>query len=135
MITRENLNKIHELTKAITTAQDHASELIRIAQDRHNDRTHKLEREGKKIELTEKVLWDEVYYHPLGAGSQAGKILTKEHPEVFEAYKKGDMASVELKKYCALELDVDYTKLSLSDYLKLTEGMFTLLIEENNGKK
>jgi hypothetical protein len=132
-MNRETLNELHRLTEEVRTATDVASEQMRIVKDRFADKTHKLVREGKEIELTEKVLWDEVFY--LGVNCEAGKLLQKEHPEVFEAYKKQDETANTLKKFCVTELGVDYTKLTLSDYLKITEGLFSLLIEESKGEK
>lgn len=126
--TRETIIELRALTQKVADAKEHASELLRIAQDRHNDKVHTLVREGKEIQLKEKTLWDEVFY--LGTGSQAGKILAKEHPEVFEAYKAQDVAADELKKFCILELGVDYTHMTLSDYLHLTETMFAFMLKE-----
>jgi len=127
-MTRENLNKLHELTKAVNDAKETASELLRTAQDRFKQRTHKLMREGKEIELTEKVLWDEVFY--MGPTCQAGQILQTVHPEIFEGYKKQDEAANELKKFTIVELGVDYTALTLSDYLAVTESLFELMLAE-----
>lgn len=128
MFTRENLNKLHELTKAVSDAKELSSELLRTAQDRFKHRKHKLMREGKEIELTEKVLWDETFY--LGTGCEAAKILTTIHPEVFEAYKAQDHAASELKKFSIVELGLDYSQLTLSDYLKATESLFELMLKE-----
>lgn len=126
-INQERLDRIHELTDEISKAKDHASELLRIAKDRFSDKKHKVMREGKEIEVTEKILWDEVFY--IGPASDAGKILQKEHPEVFEAYRKQDQAANELKKFTITELGIDYTQMTLSDYLKLTEGVYDYLME------
>jgi hypothetical protein len=128
MFTRETLNQLHALTKAVQDAKDYASELLRTAQDRSKHVTHKLEREGKEIELTEKVLWDEVFY--LGPASQAGDILRKAHPEVFDAYKKQDTAAQELKKFAIVELGMNMEALTLSDYIKATEGLVELMLAE-----
>lgn len=131
-MTRENLDKLHALTKAVNDAKETASELLRTAQDRFKQRTHKLVREGKEIELTEKVLWDEVFY--MGPECEAGKLLQTVHPEIFEGYKKQDEAANELKKFTIVELGVDYTALSLSDYLMLTESLFNLMLDERGNK-
>ncbi|HBT75062.1 TPA: hypothetical protein DEB29_03620 [Candidatus Wolfebacteria bacterium] len=128
MITRENLNKLHELTEAVNTAKENASELLRTAQDRFKDKTHKIDREGKEIEIAEKTMWLEVFH--LGPACESGKILQKEYPEVFEAYQAQEVASLELKKFCISEIGVDYTQLTLSDYLRLTESLFSLLLNE-----
>jgi hypothetical protein len=128
MITRKNINKYFELTKAVTDAEDFASELLRTAQDRNKHRTHKIEREGKEITVTEKVLWDEVFY--LGVGSQAGKFMMTLYPDLFEAYRKQDQAAAELKKFGVLELGLDHSKMKVSDFIKLTEGLLDLLLVE-----
>lgn len=141
MLTREKLDKLHELSDAVEAQQELASELMRTAKDRsvHEEedengevkkieKEYELEREGKKITLKESVLWSEVFY--LGVKSQAGDILKAQYPEVFEAYKKQDECVQTLKTFCIQELGVDYSKLTLSDYLRLTEGLFSLLIEE-----
>ena len=128
MITRENINELRRLTKAVDTAAETASELLRTAQDRFKMRTHKLKRDGKEIELTEKVLWEEVFY--IGLKSEAGQLLQTFHPEVFEAYGAQDRAAVELKKFSIVELGFDCTRLTLSDYLEVTENLFELMLSE-----
>jgi len=125
---RNTLTKLHEITKKVNEAKELTAELLRTAQDRYNDRLHKCDREGRSVELKEKVLWDEVFY--LGPNCQAGKILTKEHPEVFNAFAEQEKLAEELKKFCLLELGVDYTALTISDYLKMTEQLFELMLGE-----
>jgi hypothetical protein len=132
MITRDKLNELNILTKKVNDAKEQASELLRIAQDRFNDKTHKVEREGKTVELTEKTLWDEVFY--LGTASQAAKILQKEHPEVFEKYREQDVAALELMKFAKAELGINYKEITLADYLQMTEQLFSLLISEHNNE-
>jgi len=133
MFTRENLKQLHDLTQKVNDTKEMSSDLLRTAQDRFKNRTHKLTREGKEIELTEKVLWDETFY--LGVGCQAGKLLKTLHPEVFEAYRNQDEAAAELKKFSIVELGLDYSQLTLSDYLKATESLFELLITEHENAK
>jgi hypothetical protein len=127
---RKQLEQLHILTEQVERQQELASELLRTAQDRHNHEVHKLMRDGAEIELQEKVLWDETFY--LGKDCEAGKLLASLHPEVFEAYIKQDDYALELKKFCIMELGVDYSKLSLSDYLRLTEALIDLKISEKN---
>lgn len=127
-MTREVLNKLHKLCEQIKESKELSSELLKTAQDRHNMRTHKLMRDGKEVELIEKVLWDEVFY--LGPKCQAGEILGKHHPEVFKAYKAQDQVADELRKFCITELGMDYSGMTISDYLRLTEFMFELLLKE-----
>ncbi len=128
MLTREKLQKLNELTGAVDSLKELSSELLRTAQDRFNHRLQKIEREGKEIEVKEKVLWDEVWH--LGDNCPAGRVLAGLHPEVFEKFVELDKASEELKKFCIVELGVDYTQMTLKNYLDLTKDMFELLLSE-----
>lgn len=128
MITRETLTRLYLLDDAVKHETEIVSELIRTAQDRFGTRTHKIERAGKTIDITEKVLWEETYH--LGAGCEAGKILKKEHPEVFSAISRQDFAAKELKVFCATELGLDFTRATLADYLRLMEGVFDMAVKE-----
>lgn len=131
-MTREILDELHRLSDGVNKEADIASELLRTAQDRGNHIKHKLTREGKEVEIAEKNLWDEVWY--LGPKCQAGEILEKKYPEVFKAYRKQNSAADELKKFCVVNLGVNFEKLTLSDYLRLSEELFKLLIDEREKK-
>lgn len=128
MITRDKINTLRELTAKVAECMETASELLRTAQDRHGARVHKITRDGKEIELKEKVLWDEVFY--IGRKSQAGQFLEQLHPEVFQAYSAQDQAAAELKKFGVVELGFDPTRLTLSDYLEITEQLFEVMLAE-----
>jgi len=133
MISRNEIEKLKSLLKEIQEQKVITSELLRTAQDRFNHVSHKLTRDGKEIELTEKVLWQEVFL--LGSGCQAAGILRQAHPEVFEAYDKQEKLAVELKKFTISELGMDYSAMTLADYVNLTEGIFALLMEEYKAKE
>lgn len=131
---REHLNKLHELTQKVNEKKELASELLRTAKDRYGDRVIKdvPRPEGKKADIKESILWQEVFH--LGLGCEAGKVLQEKHPEVFDAYAQQDKASKELHEFCRLELDLDYTQLTLSDYLRMTEQLFNLLLDERESE-
>jgi hypothetical protein len=133
MITREKIAKLKELTEETTRISEVISESIRTAQDRYNNVIEKVEREGVIVEIPRKALWEEVFY--MGLGCQAAGILRKHHPEVFEAYEEQEKAGNALKAFTVNELRVDFTRLRLSDYLMMTEGMFDLLWSERTGEK
>lgn len=133
MITREKLHTLQKLTNETTKQSEIISEAIRTAQDRYNHVMEKVERDGEVVEISRKVLWDEVFY--MGLGCQAASILKKHHPEVFDAYAAQEKAAAELKAFTVTQLDVDFTKLRLSDYLDLTESMFDLMWSERTGEK
>lgn len=127
-MTRDTLNKLHELTDAVNEAKELASELLRTAQDRYKHRTHTITRAGNEIQISEHSLWEEVFH--LGTQSDSAKILKEFHPEVFDAYQKQEVAAVALRTFCLAELGVDYTQLTLSDYLRVTEELYALMQSE-----
>jgi len=124
------LTKIHELTNAVAEAEKIASEHLRVAQDRYSERKHTLERGGKQVEVEERHLWEEVFQ--LGKTGDAYEILKREHPVVFDTYALQDKLAAELKAYTATELGVDMAKLTLADYLRLTEELFDLMMTERS---
>lgn len=133
MITREKIAELRKLTEETTRISEVISENIRTAQDRYNNVEESVERDGVMVKITRKALWEEVFY--MGLGCQAAGILRKHHPEVFEAYEQQEKAGTALKAFTVNELGVDFTRLRLSDYLMLTEGMFDLLWSERTGEK
>lgn len=130
MFNAEKLEKLHQLTADVQKYAEIASEQKKTATARTGDRKHKVKRpDGSMSTLTENIMWEEVYL--LGENSESGKILTKRYPEVFEAFAKQQQNADELKKFCMLEFGIDYTRMTISDYLKLTEAMFEYLLEKN----
>jgi len=132
-ITRDTITELHRLTGNTITAEATASEILRTAQDRFNHVEETFVREGKTITVKRKVLWDEVFL--LGAGgNQAAEILSNLHPEVFAAYKLQEGAAGDLQKFVSLEMGIDMKAMRISDYMKLTEGMIDLKLDERDNK-
>jgi hypothetical protein len=127
-ITREKLSTIFELSEKLDKATEHASELLRTAQDRFNEAEETFEREGQQVTVKRSVLWQEVFY--LGHNCEAAEILKKNHQDVFDAYLEQGKIADQLRDFCVTELSVDYTKMKLSDYLKLVEEMIDLKASE-----
>lgn len=132
MITRESIKALRDTSDDLRAQKELASELLRTAQDRFGHQEVEIERDGKTIALTEKVLWEEVFL--MGTSCQAGTILKKAHPEVFEAFEDQDRKAGKLKEISVKELGVDYTQMTLSDYVALMEGMFALLLSERDSQ-
>ena len=130
MITRPKILKLKELTEEVQTTLELASELLKTAQDRAGHKKHKVTRGGKTHEVPESALWEEVFQLNLAGAKEATTILNKEHPEVFEAFKKQNEAADELKAFSMRELGVDHTRMTLSAYIQITEGMISLMMRE-----
>ena len=129
-ITRPKILKLKELTENVQTTLDLASELLKTAQDRYGHRKHPVERGGVKSEVPESALWEEVFQLNPKVAAEATTILNKEHPEVFEAFNKQNKAAEELKAFSVRELGVDHTKMTISAYIDITEGMIALMMDE-----
>lgn len=133
-INRETVNRLHELTSTVKSKEEYASELLRIAQDRYNHVEHEVDREDpktgekKRVTVTRKVLWQEVFY--IGTNSDAATILKEHHPEVFEAYAEQEKAAKNLQEYVRAEMDVDMKAMRISDYVQLTEAIVDLRLDE-----
>lgn len=118
------------MSEAVNKQVDVASEMLRTAQDRFGGTAETFEREGKEITVERNVLWQEVFY--LGHNCQAAEILKKYHQDVFDAYAAQAKLAEDMKVYCVTTLGVDYTKMTLSDYIKVTEDVVKLIMQEAN---
>ena len=133
MINRQKIQKLHELTRVVDKAKAVASEQLRTAQDRYNHVEEEVKRDGKTQKIKRKLLWDEVFY--LGVGCQAADILKQHHPGVFESFMAQEKAADDLRKFTMTELDLDYQHMTLSSYVRLTEALFNMLMDERENTK
>jgi len=127
-MTRESITKLQELSSEHSRVSEVASEQLKTAQDRGYENKHKVVRNGKEVELTERVLWDEVFY--LGAECEAGKLLQGIYPEVFKSFKIQNKLADDLNSFTYKEFGVSANKMRVADFIRLAEEMFTLLIDE-----
>jgi len=121
-ITKSKLKKLASLMVDQEEKGELMSELIKTAKDRYSLRKHEVERDGKKIMAEEKHLWDELYI--LGEDSEAGKILKKSHPEVFEALKENNESSKKLQEFISMGFAIDIKAMKFTDYVKLIGSLF-----------
>jgi len=127
-MNREDVEKVHEINAELSGLKEKASDLLKAAKDRSGKRKATLLRHGKQVMVEENLLWQEVFH--LGADCEAGKKLKESHPEVFKAYEEVEGKAAELKAHVRGKLGVDFTAMTISDYLKLTEGMVGLMLGE-----
>jgi hypothetical protein len=132
-ITKENLQGLYELYQKLEEAKDRASDLLKTAKDRYGHREVQLEREGKKITVKEDILWQEVFY--LGNDSQAGRELSKKHPEVFEAFEKQNAAAKDCDKYVMMNFGMRSEQVTIGNIFALTEAMCRFILAEEAGFK
>lgn len=129
MITRNKIARLKELNEENTKAVEFASELLKTAQDRFDEKVHKFKRNGQKVQVPESALWSEIWQLAEQA-TDAHEILGKAHPEVFEAFNKQKDVAKELKAFTVLELGIDHTKMTISDYIQVVEGTVFMMVKE-----
>lgn len=77
-------------------------ELTKTAKDRFGEALIDIEREGKKIQVKQKILWEEIWQ--LGQNSDAGKVLKEKYPDIFAIEDE------------LVKLKMDRTKLSMEHF-------------------
>lgn len=122
-LSTEVLKDLEEKTNAFNAQADLASEKLRAVQDQFGNNEVEIEREGKKIKIKQRVLWGEVFRHPMGAACQAGIELKKIYPDVFEAYEKQAKMAEELSQWCMKNLMFDYREMGIWNLIQLIGAM------------
>jgi hypothetical protein len=125
MITKENIQKLEEFYKQINDSKATLDSEYSNAYEGSNERKQKIMRkiDGKDIEVEapEDKLWYEV--QNLSVNCDAGLVLNKIYPKVFEAVETHEKAVAELNAYCIKEIGIDPLKLSLLDIIKIVDGI------------
>lgn len=118
----ENLiNKFEELDLLAKESSD----LILKAQE-SKDKKITIKRDGKNIDITEKDLWDEIYYQ---ADTDASIILENIYPDAFKKSKEFNSKGDELVKFLAVDFDLPTKKENLVSFGKLIK-FIRLMINE-----
>lgn len=119
-ITADSIAAYHALHREFKTLSEQASEAIKNAKlNGENEIT--IARDAQPVVVREKDLWDEVWN--LGGGCDAGKILSEKYPEAFDLSRKTEEKKQELKKYALAEWNIDPLAMSLSDIIRIIEGV------------
>jgi len=66
----------------------------------------------------------------LGTPAPPPQALKGKYPEVFEAYAKQEKKALELKAFIHAKLGFDFTQMSISDYIRLTEGLIEMKMKK-----
>jgi len=127
-ITDEIIEELDKKYQKLEEQTELASEKMRTVKDQFGKRKVEVEREGKKVWLTEAILWTEVFL--AGENSQAGEILNEKYPDVFKAYKKQNEMAGEIKQWVMANLHFDFKAMKLSDHIKLIDAIVRLRISQ-----
>lgn len=130
-ITHERISKLFALYDELDALKEQASDAIKAAQDFQGNRVLINRTGGGQQEVTEKMLWDEVWN--LSADSDAGRFLRKKYPEAFERSDEANKKAVELREFTLGELGIDAQQIKLSDIIKLTQALIRFELQNHVG--
>jgi uncharacterized protein YaaN involved in tellurite resistance len=119
-INKKAISKLKKLEKELEELKSTASDLLAGAKTT-KEAEHEIERDGEKITVTEKDLWEEVFR--LGKNCQAGELLQKEYPQVFEAYEKQEAKAKEIDELFVKEFGFQFAKITPSRLIKFVEAI------------
>ncbi len=120
-ITKDKIEKLYKLNDELISLEERANKESVIAKTDAERKRIKIERDGKKIVVSEKTLWDEVYFS--GFNCAGGKILRKKYPKVFEYSEEQQKKANELQGFIFSEFGIDYKKMRFSDIIKVVDAM------------
>jgi hypothetical protein len=109
---------LRELYDELHSLQDTMTANLRTIQARNNDiEQWYVNSDKKEVKVKEKHLWDEIQM--IGMNSEAGRILLKKYPEVFEMEAKVLAKKKELEDYSLKELGFNPTAMNLVNLIDL----------------
>lgn len=130
-ITQDQIEQLYRFYHELDKAKAEASEAIKLAQHNEHNRVTITRENGEQQEVTEKMLWDEVWN--LSADSEAGRLLRTKYPYAFEQSDEANKIAANLRAFTLAELSIDAQALRLSDIIKLTQALIRLELS-NHGK-
>ncbi len=77
--------------------------------------------DGEVVNLTERIIWDELYYHPKGYDSAAGAHLKKEYPQLFELQDEYEEKKKAMEEFEAKEFGFTGNEMSLYNLVSLID--------------
>ena len=131
MSNKEKIKGVYKINDDLTLLLETESDLYKKATENRKDKM-KITRGGKKIEVTEGELWDEI--RVVGIDSETVKIMEKKYPTLFEVVKKRDAKNKELHDFIQKEFGFSHTEMTIPNYLKLTEAVIEYKLEERGSK-
>lgn len=117
-ITPELIVKLENLYEELDALTIEASDAINLARE-NTEKPITITRNEKEIELTEGVLWDEIYSRAL---TNARETLVAIYPDAFAKSELAESKRKELNDFVVSEIGFNPDKMRVSDLLKLVTG-------------
>jgi hypothetical protein len=125
-INQETINKIDELYAELDVLNIKKTELINTAKIDSENKCHMIERDGKLISISERDLWDELYWTGKG-----GEKLKEAYPQVFEVELEAIKKSDEIRDYALKYFGFNPEKMTLSSLLKIIDGIVEIRLQNH----
>jgi hypothetical protein len=137
MFKKKDIQKIHKLSAEYDELKQLSSDQLKAVQDKGKDLKLKVTRkteQGENItEDSEKLLWVEVFH--LGKKCDAAIALKEKYPGVFKVSDDCDQKAEELNSFVREKFGFNFREMGISEYIKLTEGLIDLKLQELTNNK
>ncbi|MEQ9135744.1 MAG: hypothetical protein RLO51_11085 [Thalassobaculum sp.] len=127
-ITSDVIAQLYRLYLEFDVLNHGASDAINAAKEHQDKRVTITRKDGTQQEVTERMLWDEVW--TLGPKSDAGEHLRATYPEAFEKSDAVKAKTAELRAFSLGNLGIDSQAIRLSDIVKLVDAMLDYKLNE-----
>jgi hypothetical protein len=119
-ITPQDISSFHALHSEFKQIKEQADAALVVARG-NSENEITIARGGKAVTVKEGVLWDEIWN--LGTGAEASQILGEKYPEAFKLAADTEAKKGEMKAFAMTKWDIDPMAMSLSDIIRLIEGV------------
>lgn len=118
------LKKHKALDEEVKSIGDIYQENLITIKDRSKDeKVDYTKDDGETVNVSENLIWQELYYHPKGQDSAAGVFLRGKYPELFELQDQYEVKKQELQEFEAKEFGFRGNEMTLADLLSIIDGM------------
>lgn len=132
-ITPETIQQLYQHYDELDALREAASDAIKAAKEQQDKRVTITRRDGTKQEVTEKMLWEEVWN--LSADSEAGAHLRQAYPDAFEKSEAAERKVAELRAFTLAELGIDAQQLKLSDIVRIVDALVDYKLNERQDRQ
>lgn len=110
------IETLKKLNNELDTINFHLAENLKNAKEIAKTKTITVTRNGEEVEVTEKDLFDELYWN---ANTDAREILKEKYPAVFDLEKQSFDKAKEIKDFSLKEFGFTPEKMNLTNLIDL----------------
>lgn len=129
-ITRQNLDKLQKVSEEMKNDIEAIGRYQKGLVEKYGKNELEVEREGKKVKVGEKVLWQELMALRQGIDTGAKAVLLEKYPKFFEMLDNNDVA---VNQFRQLETDIfgqSFAQMTSSFFVRAVEAIVDLKLRE-----